>query len=245
MSRRRPGVWLQFWMAATLLAVTSAIASGTRASPLGDVERGAQLWRKCASCHAVGPGAQHKNGPHLNELFGRAAGELNDYNFYSKPMRRAGADGLVWNRESLDVFLENPKALVSRTRMQFRGVADPTDRADLIAFLRTFSASPENIPESAPTAMPTDPEVDPAILAIEGDPDYGEYLSAQCVTCHRADGADEGIPSITGWPAEDFVVAMHAYKQKARPHPVMQMMASRLSDEEIAGLAAFFRNVEQ
>jgi cytochrome c len=37
---------------------------------------------------------------------------------------------------------------------------------------------------------------------------------------------------------------MHAYKQKLRPHPVMQMMASRLSDEEIAALAAYFEALE-
>lgn len=37
---------------------------------------------------------------------------------------------------------------------------------------------------------------------------------------------------------------MHAYKQKLRPHPVMQMMAGRLSEEEIAALAAFFATLE-
>ena len=93
---------------------------------------------------------------------------------------------------------------------------------------------------STPTAVPRDPDIDPAILAIAGDRDYGEYLASECTTCHKADGADEGIPSITGWPAEDFVVAMHAYKTKAREHPVMQMMAGRLSDEEIASLAVYF-----
>jgi cytochrome c len=80
----------------------------------------------------------------------------------------------------------------------------------------------------------------PEILAIEGDLAYGEYLSAECTTCHQVNGTDDGIPSITGWPDEDFVVAMHAYKEKIRPHPVMQMMASRLSNEEIAALAAYF-----
>ena len=84
------------------------------------------------------------------------------------------------------------------------------------------------------------PDLDPAILAIEGDPEYGEYLSSECTTCHQRDGGDGGIPGIILWPAEDFVVAMHAYKQKKRPHPVMQMMAARLSDEEIAALAAYF-----
>jgi cytochrome c len=37
---------------------------------------------------------------------------------------------------------------------------------------------------------------------------------------------------------------MHAYKQKIRPHPVMQMMAGRLSDEEIAALAAYFAQID-
>jgi cytochrome c len=40
------------------------------------------------------------------------------------------------------------------------------------------------------------------------------------------------------------VIAMHAYKQKIRSHPVMQMMAGRLSDEEIAALAAYFSDLE-
>ena len=110
--------------------------------------------------------------------------------------------------------------------------------------MRQYSASPSDIPESAPTAAPRDPDVDPAILAIEGDPAYGEYLSTECVTCHQAGGEDKGIPSITGWPVEDFVVAMQAYKKQARPHPVMQMMAGRLSDEEIAGLAAYFAQLQ-
>ena len=37
---------------------------------------------------------------------------------------------------------------------------------------------------------------------------------------------------------------MHAYKVKHRPHPVMQMMAGRLSDEEIASLAVYFKGDE-
>ena len=90
----------------------------------------------------------------------------------------------------------------------------------------------------------TDHAVDPAILAIKGDPDYGAYLSSECTTCHQADGSDQGIPSVTGWPEEDFVVAMHAYKDRLRPHPVMQMMAGRLSNDEIAALAAYFATLK-
>ena len=207
-----------------------------------DAERGAKLYAKCKSCHMVGPDARHRVGPHLNELFGRKAAAYEDYR-YSKDMARAGADGLIWDTETLDHYIENPRSLVTGTRMAFRGIAKAEDRADLLAFLRLYTVSPSDIPEAEPTAAPRDPDVDPAILAIEGDRDYGEYLASECITCHQASGADKGIPSITGWPKPDFVVVMHAYKNQHRPHPVMRMIAGDLSDEEIAALAAYFEGV--
>ena len=94
------------------------------------------------------------------------------------------------------------------------------------------------------SAQAEDFEVAPEILALEGDPEYGEYLSGDCKTCHREDGDYEGIPAIIGWESEDFVTAMHAYKTNNREHPVMQMMAGRLSNEEIAALAAYFGAIE-
>lgn len=214
------------------------------AEAIGDSERGAELFtRQCSACHQIGEGAVNRVGPRLNGIFGRHAGSLPDFT-YSKSIARMGADGLVWTLETLDAYIANPKALVSGTRMNYRGMAEATDRADLMAYLRAFSDRPQDIPESEPTARKTDPALSPEILAIQGDPAYGEYLASECQTCHQADGSDQGIPSITGWPAEDFVVAMHAYKQKLRPHPVMQMMASRLNDEEIAALAAYFTTLQ-
>lgn len=219
------------------------LAGPATAAEIGDAERGAELFRQCQSCHAIGPEAENQVGPHLNEVFGRKAGAVAGFR-YSRAMARASADGLVWTVDKLDLYLENPKNLVTGTRMNFRGIADPRERADLMAFLRAYSVSPRDIPESEPTAAPRDPDVDSAILAIDGDPAYGEYLSGECVTCHQVTGGDDGIPSITGWPREDFVVALHAYKNKDRRHPVMQMISGKLSDEEIAALAAFFQALE-
>jgi len=210
----------------------------------GDVKRGEQVFKKCRSCHKVGEGATNRVGPQLNGLYQRGAGSVEGFK-YSASMLRAGADGLVWDHVSLDTYLENPKSLISKTRMNFRGLKDANDRADVMAFLRQFSDDPSDIPEAAPTRIGTDHAVDPEILALQGDPEYGEYLSSECVSCHQIDGADTGIPSITNWPIEDFVIAMHAYKDKKRVHPVMQMMAGRLSAEEIAGLAAYFEKVGQ
>lgn len=210
---------------------------------IGDPEKGAKIFQKCKGCHLVGEGAKNRIGPHLNGVFDRAAGAVDGFK-YSKGLRRAAEGGLIWDLEHLDAYLENPKALVSGTRMSFRGLKEQHDRADVLAYLRIYSDDPANIPEAAPTAILMEVKLSPETLAIVGDPEYGEYLASECTTCHQKDGSDQGIPSIVLWPTEDFVIAMHAYKVKVRSHPVMQMMAGRLDDEEIAALAAYFGNLE-
>lgn len=226
------------------MTLAASIAAGASfANEIGDIEAGKKLFSQCKGCHQIGTGAKDRIGPHMNGIFGRRAGAHDGFK-YSKSMQRAGTDGLTWTAETLDAYIENPRALVSKTRMSFRGMKDATDRANLLAYLRDFSDSPSNLPEAEPTATATDHDLDPAILALKGDPEYGEYLANECLTCHQSDGSAEGIPSITHWPEEDFVVAMHAYKRKIRPHPVMQMMAGRLNDDEIAALAAYFKDLE-
>jgi len=237
------GLGLVMVLAVGAAPVSHLAPSPSQAAELGDPVAGEGLFKVCRACHKVGENARNGVGPQLNGVFGRKAGTVEGFR-YSEGLERAGADGLVWTVDTLDAYLENPKNLVSRTRMNFRGMPDAGDRAHVLAYLRRFSDRPIDIPESAPTANPTDHDLDPAILAIVGDPDYGEYLSGECVTCHQASGADQGIPSITGWPRDDFVIAMHAYKEKTRPHPVMRMIAGRLSDEEIAGLAAYFEGLD-
>ncbi len=226
-------------VAAALLTVT-----GAAGEDIGDPEAGREAFEECAACHEIGAGAENGIGPHLNQIFGRRAGSLDNF-VYSPGLKRRGANGLFWDLRTLDAYIANPRALVSGTRMSYPGMDDANQRADLLAYLRQFSADPANIPEAAPTARPTEPDLDPEILSIDGDPAFGAYLAGECTTCHQGDGSDEGIPSITHWPEEDFVAAMHAYKQKLRPHPVMQMIATRLSDEEIAALAAYFADPGQ
>lgn len=231
----------------TLFSLSVAVvvlSTAAAADDFGDPEMGEKLYAKCKGCHQVGIGAEHKIGPHLNGIFGRQAGSHEDFR-YSKAMARVGSGGLEWHADTLDAFLENPRSMASGTRMSFRGMKNPQDRLDLIAYLRAFSDDPANIPEADPTATATDHDLDPAILALEGDPDYGAYLSSDCTTCHQSNGGDDGIPSIVHWPEEDFVIAMHAYKNKDRPNPVMQMMAGRLNAEEIAALAAYFATLEE
>ncbi len=232
-----------FFRTSLPVAVLVFMVQAAVAQELGDARRGGELFRQCSGCHQVGADARNGIGPHLNEVFGRRAGSVEDFR-YSRSMERAGAKGLEWHLDTLSVFLERPRQIVPGTRMSFRGFDDADDRADVLAYLRSFSASPANIPEADPTATGKDHDVDPSILSIQGDVEYGAYLSSECTTCHQTGGEDKGIPSIVLWQEEDFVVTMHAYKSKRREHPVMNMIAGRLGDEEIAALAAYFATLE-
>ncbi len=234
--------WLVFCLFGLMIGASPVSAEQT-AEAIGDAARGKKAFRQCSGCHKVGADAKNGVGPHLNGIFGRRAGEIDGFS-YSRGLKRAADDGLIWDLEHLDAYIENPKALVSGTRMSFRGIKDEAERHDVLAYLRQFSDSPQDIPEAEPTAQPREVDLPPEILAMAGDPEFGQYLSSECTTCHQSDGSFDGIPSITLWPEEDFVIAMHAYKRKLRPHPVMQMMAGRLSDEEIAALAAYFGSLE-
>ena len=233
---------LRHLFTATLLGVITSF--GAVADGIGNPKKGAKVFKKCKACHQVGEGAKHRVGPQLNGLFGRTAGTLEGFK-YSKAMTTAGEDGLVWTDETIAEFVENPKAFIPKSKMSFKGLKKEKDRVNLLAYLQTFSDNPEAVIIEEVDSDTTDgPALDAAVLALVGDAEYGEYLSGDCKTCHQTSGGDDGIPSIVGWPTEDFVIAMHSYKQKLRPHPVMQMMAGRLSDEEIAGLAAYFNALE-
>jgi cytochrome c553 len=76
--------------------------------------------------------------------------------------------------------------------------------------------------------------------ATDGDRALGEYLSSECVTCHQLSGGYQGIPPIVGWPAATFVEIMNEYRQKRRADAAMQTIAGRLSEDELAALAAYF-----
>lgn len=78
-----------------------------------------------------------------------------------------------------------------------------------------------------------------------GDKAFGAYLSSECVTCHQISGkAAGGIPPIIGWPEEQFLAVMDAYKNKERDNNVMQTIAAKLKDDELAALATFFGSLK-
>jgi cytochrome c553 len=78
-----------------------------------------------------------------------------------------------------------------------------------------------------------------------GDRALGEYLSSECVTCHQLSGREQpGIPSIIGIPEARLAEALNEYKAKKRSNAVMQTIAGKFSNDEIAALAAYFGSLK-
>ncbi|WP_164089040.1 c-type cytochrome [Sphingorhabdus sp. YGSMI21] len=91
------------------------------------------LFMQCAACHSLDAKGPRKTGPNLQNVVGRPAGSVEDYN-YSKAM--AGLDK-IWTREELDRFLAKPSATVPGTIMAFAGISDAEKRKQLIDYLET------------------------------------------------------------------------------------------------------------
>lgn len=108
-------------------------ALATAAAP-GDPARGAEIYSRCQACHAL---AYNRTGPKHCGVFGRRAGSVPGFT-YSPAMKRAR---LTWDERTLDRFLAAPLQMVPGTTMTYAGVADPQERADVIAYLRDSGTS--------------------------------------------------------------------------------------------------------
>ncbi|MEO1550892.1 MAG: c-type cytochrome, partial [Pseudomonadota bacterium] len=127
------------WPVALLRAFDPAI-SGER-SFLRDVETmpngERQFMRKCSICHALTPGPSRKAGPTLYGLFGRRAGTVEGYRY--SPILD-GSD-IVWTDETVDALFDiGPDHYIPGSKMPMQVIAKPTDRQDLIAYLRGATA---------------------------------------------------------------------------------------------------------
>ena len=121
-----------------LLAAAVLIALGSTAALAdGDPAKGANVFKKCMACHAVGETAKNKVGPELNGIVGRKMGSVEGFN-YSDTLKEHNAKGDVWTAEILSQYLQNPKGFMPGIKMVFAGLPKDDDRADLIAYLSQF-----------------------------------------------------------------------------------------------------------
>src|SRR5262249_39287853 len=128
--RSRTSISRRETMRAFLVLATALLGTGAFAE--GNVERGGQLYRACAPCHSLEPN-KNLTGPSLSGLWDRHAGGLQSFMRYSEALK---SSGIIWDETSLDPWIAEPRTFIPDNEMTFRGIADKTARADLIAFLR-------------------------------------------------------------------------------------------------------------
>jgi len=96
--------------------------------------------RKCSICHSLTPDTARKAGPTLHGVFGRRAGTVPGY-VYSE--RLDGSD-ITWTPDTIDaLFDQGPDHYIPGSKMPMQVIAKPGDRADLIAWLQTATATPD------------------------------------------------------------------------------------------------------
>jgi cytochrome c2 len=92
---------------------------------------GQQLYRMCQDCHAIGSGLDHRSGPDLRGVLGRAIASADRFEYSPALAAQSG----TWSEARLHRFLENPQADTPGTSMQTAGISDPEVRRLLIEYL--------------------------------------------------------------------------------------------------------------
>lgn len=107
-----------------------------------DIEAGKKVSKKCTACHTFEQGGPNKIGPNLWNTVNRKMASISGFG-YSKAFLAMDAS---WGYEELNQYLYKPKKYIVGTKMNFVGLKKEKDRANMIAYLRSLSASPAPLP---------------------------------------------------------------------------------------------------
>ena len=114
-----------FILISSFLATQSILAQ--------DINLGKKVFSECVACHSVEPNV-HLVGPSLAGVLNRNIGSAPDYRF-SKALKNSNG---VWDKKTLNSFIENPQAIFPGNRMPYSGLNNATERSALIAYLETL-----------------------------------------------------------------------------------------------------------
>jgi cytochrome c len=134
--------------------VAEAIPDFGTVLPAADAAAGKTISARCEQCHDLSAAKTNKIGPALYDVVGRARATEAGFS-YSSAMKSKGGN---WTFDELFKFLKSPGSYIPGTKMSFAGLRNAQDRINLIAFLRTNSASPVAIPAPAPKTEAATPD---------------------------------------------------------------------------------------
>lgn len=105
------------------------------------VDDGRKVAKKCTACHSFDQGGASKAGPNLWGIVGAKVARHDTFK-YSKALAEMGGE---WGYLELFGFMSDSKAYAPGTRMAQK-IKKPTDRANLIVYLRSLSEDPLPLP---------------------------------------------------------------------------------------------------
>ena len=127
----------------TVRVLTASIAAtgfvlmtqAAQAAAAGDAKNGQAVFMdNCGVCHTSGKGEAAKIGPNLFAVVGRKSATMAGY-MYSPAMMKAA---LTWDVPTLQTYLAGPQKKVPGTKMGFPGFSDPSEQADVVAYLASL-----------------------------------------------------------------------------------------------------------
>jgi cytochrome c len=121
-------------MVRILMAAAALMTASMGAASAQDAEKGAVVFKKCAICHKIGPGATNLVGPELNGLDGRHSGSVKGFS-YSDANKNSG---IVWNEQTF--AFKDPRAKIPGTKMIFAGIKNEQEINDLWAYIKQYDA---------------------------------------------------------------------------------------------------------
>lgn len=85
-----------------------------------------------------------------------------------------------------------------------------------------------------------------SLPALAGDIEAGKAKAGMCAACHGADGISimPMYPNLKGQKAAYVEKQLKAFKDGSRQDPTMAPMATPLSDEDMANLAAYYESLK-
>jgi cytochrome c len=180
-----------------------------------NVQQGEASAKKCAGCHNFAEGAGNKQGPELFGVVARPIASLAGFS-YSEALLAHSAD--VWSYDNLDHFLLAPKGFAPGTKMNFGGLKNPEERANVIAYLASITPSAPAFPAPAPVNATA--EADPATTEAGTEPAVaGDADAVETRTETQSETPVEGTPISSADTTEGTPVEPAATETPAAPAP--------------------------